>query len=167
MSAYVDGRRAPSGLHRQRRADGQSVGVECLYRSDGLQLGDRPAVILDVSDTDLRNARYLDTHRMQVRPVVEMQRAPDPVHGPPVPHSPGVVALPRRGVEGIATAVDGDGSCYGAGYLVPCGDPVLIRRAVGGPLQINLYLGRRARLCPQQSGRVLVGLALSTQRHPV
>src|ERR1700722_4371435 len=158
MALHVVGRRDTSGLHRQRRADGQSIGVECLYRSDGLQLGDRAAAVLDVSDTDLRNARYLDTHRVQVRPVVEMQRAPDPVHGPPVPHSPGVVALPRHRIEGIAAAVDGDGSCYGAGYLVPGGDPVLIWRAVGGPLQINLYLSRRARLGPQQSGRVLVGL---------
>src|SRR3984957_713588 len=149
MSAHVDGRRDTSGLHRPRRTNGQSIRVECLHRSDGLQFGGRPAAVLDVSDTDLRNARYLDTHRVQVRPVVEMQRAPDPVHGPPVPHSPGVVALPRRRVEGIAAAVDGDRSRYGAGYLVPGGDPVLIRRAVGGPLQMYLYLGRRARLCPQ------------------
>src|ERR1700735_5383533 len=127
MSAHVDGRRDTSRLHRQRRADGQSLRVECLHRSDGLQLGDRPTAVLDVSDTDLWNARYLDTHRVQVCPVVEMQRAPDPVHGPPAPHSPGVVALPRRRVEGIAAAVDGDGPCYGAGYLVPGGDPVLIR----------------------------------------
>src|ERR1700722_5474922 len=161
MSAHVDGRHDTSGLHRKRRTDGQSIRVECLHRSDGLQLGDGPAAVLDVSDTDRRNARYLDTHRVQVRPVVEMQRAPDPVHGPPVPHAPGVVALPRRRIEGIAAAVDGDGSCYGAGYLVPGGDPVLIRRAVGSPLEINLYLGRRARLCPQQSGWVLIGLAPS------
>src|ERR1700733_11096816 len=140
MSAHVDGRHDTSGLHRKRRADGQSIRVECLHRSDGLQLGNRPAAVLDVSDTDLRNARYLDTHRVQVRPVVEMQRAPDPVHAPPVPHSPGVVALPGYRVHGIATAVDGDGSCYGAGYLVAGGDPILIWRAVGGPLQIKLHL---------------------------
>src|SRR5882757_6625400 len=161
MSVHVDGRRDTSGLHRQRRADGQSICVECLYRSDGLQLGDRPAMILDVSDTDRRNARYLEFHRVQVRPVVEMQRTPDPVHAPPLPHSPGVIALPGYRVEGIATAVDRNGSRYGAGYLVPGGQPILIRRTVGGPLQINLHLGRRAWLCPQQSGRVLIGLALS------
>src|ERR1700735_3777381 len=73
MSAHVDGRRDTSRLHRQRRADGQSIRVECLHRSDGLQLGDRPAAVLDVSDTDLRNARYLDTHRVQVRAVVQIQ----------------------------------------------------------------------------------------------
>src|ERR1700759_2662434 len=126
MSAHVDGRHDPSGFQRKRRAAGQTIRVECLHRSDGVQLGDRPAAVLDVSDTDRRNARYLDIYRVQVRPVVEMQRAPDPVHGPPVPHSPGVVALPGRRVESIAAAVDGDGSCYGAGYLVPGSDPVLI-----------------------------------------
>src|SRR3984957_17939407 len=126
MSAPVDGRRGTSGLPRKRRTDGQSIRVECLHRSDGLQLGDGPAAVLDVSDTDRRNARYLDTHRVQVRPVVEMQRAPDPVHGPPVPHAPGVVALPGPRVEGIPTTVDGDRSCYGTGYFVSGGDPVLI-----------------------------------------
>src|ERR1700729_1187456 len=126
MSAHVDGRRDTSRLHRQRRADGQSIRVECLHRSDGLQLGDRPAAVLDVSDTDLRNARYLDTHCVQVRAVVEMQRAPDPVLGPPVPPSPGVVALPRRRVEGVAAAAVCDGSWIAAGYLVTKGDPVPI-----------------------------------------
>src|SRR5271156_5734224 len=121
MSAHVDGRRDTPGRQHQRRADGQSIRVECLYRSDGLQLGDRPAVVLDVSDTDRRYARYRDGHRVQVRPVVEMQRAPDPVHAPPVPHSPGVIALPGYRVERIASAVDGNGSCYSAGYLVPGG----------------------------------------------
>src|ERR1700744_6055895 len=118
MSAHVDGRRDTSGLERQRRADRQPVGVECLHRSDGLQLGDRTAAVLDVSDADLRNTRYVDTHRMQVRPVREMQRAPDPVHGPPVPHPPRVVPLAGYCVEGVATAIDGNGSCYGARYLV-------------------------------------------------
>src|ERR1700742_2581713 len=157
MSAHVDGRHDTSGLDRQRRADGQSNRVECLHRSDGLQLGDRLAAVLDVSDTDMRTAGYRDTHRVQVCPVVKMQRAPDPVHRPPVPDAPGVIALPGYRVDRVATTVDGDGSCYGAGYLVPGGDPVLIRRAVRGPLQVNLPLGRRARLCTQQSGRVLMG----------
>src|ERR1700743_1109137 len=117
MSAHVDGRRDTSGLDGQRRADGQSIGVECLQRSDGLQLGDRLAAVLDVSDTNLRNARYRDTHRVQVCPVVKMQRAPDPVHRPPVPDAPGVIALPGNRVDRVATNVDGEGSCYAAAFF--------------------------------------------------
>ena len=49
-----------------------------------------------------------DVHAVQMGAVVEVQRAPDPVHAPPVAHTPGVIALAGNRVDAVADVVDGD-----------------------------------------------------------
>ena len=99
--------------------------------------------------------------------VVEVQCAPHPVHTPPIPHAVRVVTLARGGVDGIAPAVDGDRSRYGAGDFVAGRDPVCVRRAGSGPDQIHRQLSRPAGLVVQQSGRVVVRAGVPGYLDPV
>ena len=64
---------------------------------------------------------------MQMGAVVEVQRTPDPIHAPPVPHAVGVVALARHRLEPVGAAVDGDRPADAARDFVAGGDPVGVR----------------------------------------
>src|SRR6476469_5077288 len=98
-------------------------------RGDGLQFNQRPTRVLQITDADRRGAGDSDVDAVDVRAVGEMQSTPHPVHGPPVAHSPRVVALTGNLTLVDLSAVDGDGAGHRARDLIARRDPVLIRRA--------------------------------------
>ena len=74
---------------------------------------------------------------VEVRAVVEVQCAPHPLHAPPVPRRPGVVALAGDVAERVRPAVGGHRARHGAWDLVARREPVLVGRSHGGPGQVH------------------------------
>ena len=89
------------------------------------------------------------------RPVVQTSREPAPSEGPPVAHTPGVVAL-AVALDGQHGVPHSDRAPYQTGDLVAGRDVVLVRHPVRRPREIQVEGGRRARVVPVDVDRPAV-----------